>query len=114
MRPNRLFMVAPSEIFEHPPTLSVLKSRISDGPIVGYEAYAPRWSGGGSETIGPFEAIVISKYDDLCIAVYDGGRLESEYWYRGGKNEGGTYDRPCWYQSGSTLRFIAKREEPRT
>lgn len=104
----RLFSVPADAISEHPPTLPVMAADIPEGPIVGYEAYAFGWGGDPSLIVGPFEPIVERRGYHPRIKVFRSGYL-TEYWYGAdGSCRMGGYERPCWYQSGTTLRFIAK------
>jgi hypothetical protein len=109
---RRLFMVRPSEIFEHPEGMEIERDNIPDGPIGGWEAYAPNWERGPEEIIGPFTPIVSRPCSDgvpvITVQRYENDRWPTEYFFKHW-NPGSDDNRPCWYQSGATLRFIRKK-----
>lgn len=117
---RRLFYVRPDEIFEHPPGLPTAATEIPEGPIEGYECYSPTWGGDPAAVIGPFDPVVAHEVVGVgsvreerltFIAAPDGTRRPAEYYYHDGSaNEDGRPAVPCWYQSGGTLRFVAKRK----
>ena len=106
---RRLFLVDPSKIVEHPPTLPTDPAEIPEGLIPGWEAYAPCFDRGPDSVIGPFDPVVSRKYGRFCISTGD-----ADFWYdTKDTDHTARPHRPCWYQSGYTLRFVAKREDKR-
>jgi hypothetical protein len=99
---KRLFMVAPKDIHEHPLTLPKQASEIPIGPIEGWEAYAPEMDRDPHTVIGPFKPVVERFDDRLCIQAPG----SYQFWYDDEPGRFGGADRPSWYQSGSTLRFV--------
>jgi hypothetical protein len=109
----RLFTVPPGLIFEHPPTLPLAGASIPAGPIAGWEAYATGFFADSRTVFGPFAPVISRRYGQPCIEVRVDPRGPAFYWYIDGGGDGPAWRprRPCWYQSGATLRFVAKREE---
>lgn len=101
---NRLFGVPPNQILEHPTTLPVASKDIPEGPIKGWDCFAPQRF--GNFTVVKFEAIVRRSGDRLYIEVGE-GYTKTQYWYDEGVDVDLRPNCPCWFQSGSTLRFIA-------
>ena len=103
---RRLFMVAPSEIYEHPPTLSLYTHEIEEGPIKEFEVYVCDYP--GCNITYEKNPVIRARYDlslrRLFIEIN-----EMRFWYEPKDHtKVSRYDRPCWYQSGITLRFIRK------
>ncbi len=107
----RLFFgsVPPSAIVEHPPTLPTVRDLMPGGPIEGWECYAPNFGHGPDSIVGPFDPVVEIKYGLPYIRAGS-----AKFWY-GNENdkEAGRPDRPCWHQSGMTLRFLPKKPPQR-
>lgn len=108
---GRLFRTMPSDLYLHPDDLPTLPSLILDGPIEGWEAYAPNYHGDPSQVIGPFVPVVNRPYTDNTpvITVRTSQFQKSEFIYNM-ENDDGQPVIPCWYQSGNTLRFIRKKK----
>jgi len=106
---RRLFQERPDNVFEHPTDLPVPKSEIPLGPIEGWVCFAPRMNGDPSQIIGPFVPVVQDEFDDggRCIITEDG----TNFWYDPESTEHGRRGYPCWFQSGSTLRFVKARKK---
>jgi hypothetical protein len=112
---KRLFFVPPSAVFEHPPDLPTAIDAIPVGPIEGWECYGPNWEGNPAAIVGPFNPVVVEEFGahgTRWLYIRDNYRVhaETEYWFLESDREAiGRPDRPCWHQSGCTLRFVRKR-----
>lgn len=108
---RRLFAIAPDQIYEHPPGLPIASDEIDEGQIDGYETYAFDFDGDGTMVVGPFDPVVIRDANTGIpfIRISRPGRANADFWYGPGAGGVGRFDRPCWYQSQTTLRFVAKR-----
>lgn len=112
--PRAIFIVDPQEILEHPDNMSTDPDFIPNGIIEGWVAYCMGWN--GPTIIHTLSPVVIRPFSDNhghilrnepCIKLG-----ESEFWFRISEPNHTDPDRkkrPCWYQSGMTLRFIRKR-----
>lgn len=104
---QRLFLVPPGDIVEHPPELPTDPSAIPDGPVAGWECYAPELQHDPQKVHGPFDPVVRREYGDPCIDV-PGGRYPFFFTADSGSSFAPA-PRFCWSQSGFTLRFVRKR-----
>lgn len=114
--PQRFFMVAPQDIYEHPTNLPTKKKDIPNGPIEGWLCFAPNFRGHDREMLGPFTAVVKRPFNDerVCIEAFHSEYNRYEFWYEevdDPKNEKlALPNRNCWHQSSCTLRFIKERK----
>lgn len=102
----------PSMIVEHPTHLSENPKDIPLGSIEGWRCFAPTFHGDPSTVIGPFKAEVVEVNNYKCIVVDFGDYHKSEFFYGNTETRGrgeGYPKRPCWYQSGMTLRFLPNK-----
>lgn len=104
---NKLFARHPSEIFAHLPSFSLEHSKIEVGPIIGWLCYAPVY---GTLQCVEFEPVVVMEDGMPYIEVRTDFRAgRTRFWYVNHDAIVLGYPiYPCWYQSGSTLRFIKK------
>lgn len=115
---NRLFLVSPEKIVEHPPELPTDSKLIPDGIIEGWELYAPNFDGDRRIALGPLVPIVQHEENlphDAFIEVKNYDRDQSHghrFYFTTGKERGQIQIRPHWHQSGHTLRFIKARVHP--
>ena len=105
---NRLFLVRPDQIVEHPTDCPVVAVEIQDGPLAGWECYAIGFE--RDDVVGPFDPVVGRARDGTPTITPPGTRYA--FWYTDGTKEENfePKGRPCWHQSSQTLRFIRKRE----
>jgi hypothetical protein len=106
---RKLFQERPENVVEHPTDLGT--TDIPEGPLEGWVAFAPRMSGDQSQIIGPFVPTIVKPYEDKqpCIVVVESESHDVFYWFNPDSTDHGRPGVPCWYQSGSTLRFVKKR-----
>jgi hypothetical protein len=120
MTVNRLFSasVPPSAVVEHPPGLPTEHDAIPLGPIEGWDAYAPAFYGDRDRAVVRFDPVVEVMHGAKAIVYRPDGRpprpyLEGSdtafYFQPPGAPASSWLDRPAWYQSGATLRFVRKR-----
>ena len=108
-----LFFKTPHDkLCEHPADLPLVREEIKEGPITGWDCYAPNFKK-PQEVIGPFEAVVqrmgpnawSGSQGEVYIVAPDGTKFfygtESRFFI-------GEWRHPCWYQSETTLRFVRK------
>lgn len=106
---RKLFQERPYNLVEHPTDLPT--DNIPEGMIEGWWAFAPQMNGDPGRMIGPFVPVVSKPYDDdqPCIETEDG----TQFWFHAHSDDLGRPGVPCWFQSGSTLRFVRTKENPR-
>ena len=113
MIPVRLFsvFVPPDHVVEHPTDLPTSSKDISLGPVPGWEAYAVSIRTG--KVTGPILPVI--KEDEATKAHRRQLYIDMEdrngtvrYWFMCPDEDSyhGARERPCWYQSGATLRFV--------
>jgi len=105
---RKLFQQRPENVFEHPTDLPTNINEIPVGPLEDWWAFAPAMKSDHSCIIGPFTPEVVRLHDDCrpCIRTSDG----TEFWYSESDSDSWRPNVPCWYQSGSTLRFVRTPE----
>lgn len=111
--PRLLFIVPPGDIHEHPPDLPTDPEQIPTGHELfkDWLVFAPDFGGHRGEFIGPVPPVVTRPYGELsrelCIQVNG-----SDFWFgvRPAHCCDAPTNRPCWYQSGTTLRFVRRRK----
>jgi len=100
----KLFCVRPEQIVERPTDCPVSAGEIPEGPLDGWECYAPGFECG--DVVGPFDPVVERGHDGTPTITPPGTRYA--FWYTDG-TEDFKPKVPCWYQSSQTLRFVRKK-----
>lgn len=105
---NKLFTVRPEEIFEHPESYPIDPRSIPEGLIEGWEVYGPaHYSRDGLHVKYNSLPIIVKPdwkdYRDIVLYIEIN---DSKFWYLKPPNTCG--NKPVWFQSMQTLRFIRK------
>jgi hypothetical protein len=100
-----IFIVPPERILEHPDHLPTKLSEIEPGKLEGWWTYACSFEGHKIKESKDPEIIVNETGTHIRVG-------KTDYWFKEA-NDGTSWslDRPCWYQSSSTLRFV-KHDDP--
>lgn len=105
---NKLFTIHPNEIFSYPPDFPVDKKDVKEGPIEGWLCYAPVY--GTLECVECEPVVVKDGYGALADFYIQVG--DCKFWHNVGNSHLSWRPQyPSWYQSGSTLRFVRKKDE---
>jgi hypothetical protein len=108
---KRLFsaFVPPDALYEHPIDYPLNIKAIPLGEMTGWECLAPANRGDSRVIVGPFTPTVINLYGrKAIISPSDSDGRYGDYGYYYGTEGVGRPNRPCWYQSCCTLRFVKK------
>lgn len=108
--PSRLFLIRPEQILEHPTDLPADPLEIPEGLFDGWMVYAANLKGDPSKVLGPFPVFIEKERSEGQIRPYINIPGDYQYWLLKTEELPAwcKIEKPCWYQSGYTLRFVRK------